>query len=247
MIPSLFKFFSLILVFTGDHTLHNHCYNHPKCWITTSCFSALPNIFLVAFVVPFIFPTAANSPLVLVPFAFFLLKFDRGLCYSKENLHGQAETQHRFFAWGVNWQDASWLWSGIWCRVVHKQIYLANTWIQHLIFPLRHFLQFFSNFLMCVYAYMYVCTDIHILLQQVWFLKYDFRDLKSFSVLWFCTALHRVSILDILNFRVLYFWSTVDLGKKRLIHTITRSTQKIILGKFLTCLLLCGLWVIPIY
>lgn len=76
MIPTPpIQIFSLILVFTRDHILYNHCYNHPKYCITTSWFSALPNMFLVAFVVPFIFPTAANSPLVLVPFAFFLLKF----------------------------------------------------------------------------------------------------------------------------------------------------------------------------
>lgn len=128
MIPSLFKFFNLILDFTGDHiytitaiTIHNVVLSLALFQFSLTYF---------AFVVSLIFLSAANSPLLLVPFAFFLLKFMTVDCaIPRKNLHSQAETQHRFFAWGVNWQDASWLWSGIWCGALHKQIHLANTWI----------------------------------------------------------------------------------------------------------------------
>lgn len=88
-------------------------------------------MFLIAFAMLFFFlPTAANSPLALVLLAFFLLKFMTTDCAIPGKIYRvRQKLSTNFFAWGLNWQDASWLWSGIWCRAVHKQMHLANTWV----------------------------------------------------------------------------------------------------------------------
>lgn len=96
-------------VFTRDYESYSHLYNHThtqkkkvlklvrfQLSLTCSC------SFCYA-----LFPTTVNSPLVSVPFKFFSSNSWQWTVLLQENLQGQTETEHRFFAWGLNWQHAS--------------------------------------------------------------------------------------------------------------------------------------------